>query len=135
MRTLNPYLSFTGNCEEALHFYQQIFGGEVVELHRYTEMPDVPEAYKNKILHAHLVADGVAFMMSDNMPEYGEVKKGNDVTLMLGFESEAEQTKVFEALLEGGKVVMPLEDTFWNARFGSLVDKYGFNWSLNCDKK
>ena len=135
MKTLYPYLSFTGNCEEALHFYQKALGAEIVELRRYTDMPDAPEAYKNYVLHAQLVAEGVSFMMSDTMPEYGEIKKGSDVMLMLDFDNEAEQTKVFEALAQGGQITMPLEDTFWNARFGSLIDKFGFNWSFNCDKK
>ena len=135
MKTLYPYLSFTGNCEEAINFYKEALGAEVVEFHRYTGMPDVAEADKNKILHAHLVVDGISLMCADTMPQYGEVKKGNDVTLMLGFDDEAEQTKLFEALAQGGTVTMPLADTFWNARYGSLVDKYGFSWSFNCDKK
>lgn len=132
---LNPYLSFTGNCEEALNFYKEVLGAEIVELSRYAEMPDSPEAYKDKILHAQLKVGDIAFMCSDAMPEYYQVQKGNDVTLMLGFNDEAEQTKIFNALSQGGTIIMPLEDTFWQARFGSLTDKFGFNWSLNCDKK
>jgi PhnB protein len=135
MKTLNPYLSFTGNCEEALHFYKEALGGEIVELHRYDEMPDSPAELKEKILHAQLTSGNVSFMCSDTFPQYYEVKKGNDVTMMLGFDNEEEQTKAFEALAQGGTITMPLEDTFWNARFGSLVDKYGFSWSLNYDKK
>ena len=132
---LNPYLSFTGNCEEALNFYKEALGGEITELNRYAEMPDSPEAYKDKILHANLTIGNMSLMCSDAMPGYYEVQKGNDVTLMLGFDDEAEQTKIFEALAQGGTITMPLEDTFWQARFGSLIDKFGFNWSLNCDKK
>lgn len=135
MKTLNPYLSFTGNCEEALNFYKEALGAEIADINRYTDMPDAPEGFKDKILHAHLVADGISFMCSDNMPEQGEVKKGNDITLMLGFEDEAEQTKIFNALAQGGQITMPLEDTFWEARFGALIDKYGFSWSFNCQKK
>ncbi len=135
MKSLNPYFSFEGNCEEAIHFYKQALGVEVVDINRYTDMPDSPAEYKDKILHAHLEGAGISFMCSDSIPGYYEVKKGNDVTLMLGFDDEAEQTKIFNALAEGGQITMPLEDTFWDARFGSLIDKFGFSWSFNCQKQ
>lgn len=93
----------------------------------------VDDDYKDKIMHAELVMGNFSIMFSDGAP-HKEIIKGNNIQLNLECESEEEQTRIFDALAKGGEVTMPLQDTFWNARFGQLKDKFGLHWMLNFDK-
>lgn len=133
---LEPYLFFSGNCEEALNFYKDVFGGEIQGVSRWKEMPKdaggppvTPET-ENKVMHASFKAPGVSFMASDASPgkTYGE----GPISLSIGANDVAEAERVFNGLANGGNVEMPLTDTFWGARFGMLTDKYGIDWMINC---
>jgi PhnB protein len=85
-------------------------------------------------MHSEFRSEGIHFMAADGMPgKPSEV--GKNIALALGFDTETEQTKAYEALVEGGDASMPLHDAFWGARFGMLTDKFGIQWMLNCDKK
>ncbi|MFN2457778.1 MAG: VOC family protein [Chitinophagaceae bacterium] len=129
---LTPYLSFSGNCEEALNFYAKIFNGEIKNLSRFEGSPaESMSEDKQKILHANFEADGLSFMASDG----GKGVEGDMVHLSINFDDVEDQQKIFENLSQGGKVTMPLEDAFWGARFGMLTDKYGINWMVNCEIK
>lgn len=134
MRNMNPYLMLGGKAREALDFYGQCFQGEVTELMTYADAKlDVPEDFQQFIIHAAFKADGIFFMVSDGSP--GEVMEtGNAVTLSIHQDSEEAQATLFKALGEGGTITMPLADTFWNARFGELTDRYGIRWMFNCQK-
>ncbi|MEX0719545.1 MAG: VOC family protein [Balneolaceae bacterium] len=133
MKTLNPYLFFQGNCEEALTFYKECMGGEIILLQRFgdTEMP-VPDDHKNKIMHAELKTENIHILFSDGAP-HKTITEGDNVQLSINLTSTEEQDKLFKALADGGKVTMPLEDTFWGARYGMLQDKFGIRWMLNCE--
>jgi PhnB protein len=134
MALLQSYLTFDGRCEEAMIFYQSCFGGEF-NLMRFGDTPQpVAEEHKNRIMHTQFKSGAIDFMASDCMPGQ-PYNIGNNVTLSLSFDDEAEQEVVFNKLAEGGMVVMPLADQFWDAKFGMLVDKFGFSWMLNCQKK
>ncbi|MEI6409894.1 MAG: VOC family protein [Bacteroidota bacterium] len=134
MKQLNVYLVFNGNCEEALGFYTVALAGQIEFLQRYSDAPmPVEDANKDRIMHARLAFSNIVMMFSDAQPG-DPVKSGNQVSLSLDFESEAEQTAVFEKLAVDANVTMPLEDTFWGARFGMLIDKFGVNWLFNFDK-
>lgn len=134
MKQLNFYLNFPGNCEEALHFYADCLGGKIDSLQRFGDAPgDYDEATKKLVMHATFSAGEIMFMASDHMPGT-PVTSGNQVSLSLNLTDEAEQTAIFEKLSAGGNVTMELQDTFWGARFGMLVDKYGLSWMTNCDK-
>lgn len=134
MKKIHPYLAFQGTCEEALNFYVSALGGEITSIMRFTEMPgDTPPGMENNILHAEFNADGIYFMASDGMPDHPHVV-GNNINLSIDLPTEEEQTAMFNRLAEGGTITMPLSDTFWGARFGMLVDKFGINWMLNVDK-
>lgn len=134
MKTFNVYLTFNGNCEEAINFYKNILGGEIITKQTFGESPmPSEENWKNKIMHVHYKADGIELMASDSMPEQ-PVNAGSNISLSINLTDEAEQTKIFNALAEGGKVTMPLADQFWGARFGMLTDKFGYHWMLNCQK-
>lgn len=130
MNLITPYLLFQGNCEEAINFYQQCLGGEL-SVRRFgdTEMP-VEDEYKNKIMHAELTFGVMKIMFSDGAP-YKKIVKGDNIQINLNFEDEAELEETFEKLAVGGTITMPLEVTFWNAKFGMLIDKFGIRWMVN----
>lgn len=133
MKTLVPYLFFPGNCEEAMNFYKECLNGEIVTLQRFgdTEMP-VEDSHKQRIMHGELKAENVHIMFSDGAP-HKEISVGDNVQLSINLDSTEEQDQLFEALSEGGEVTMPLEITFWGARYGMFKDKFGIRWMLNCD--
>lgn len=134
---LEPYLFFTGNCEEALNFYKGVFGGEITEISRYKDTPpgahpsELPPDYANKIMHANFKSPTIKFMASDASPgkTYGE----GPISLSLGTKEVAEAQRVFDGLAKGGTVEMPLTDMFWGAKFGMLTDKFGIDWMINCE--
>ncbi len=132
---INSYLSFNGNCREAMMFYQDCLGGELT-LQTVGESPlakNLPKRMKACILHATLTKDALVLQGSDMVPPMGLVK-GNAVSLSLNCSSEAELKKVYEKLSAEGHADHPLEDTFWGALFGDLTDKYGHHWILNFNK-
>lgn len=136
MKTMNAYLTFAGTCKDALELYKESLGGEIVSLQTFGEVPseNIPEEQKNNVMHAEFRAGDIYFMASDSMPEQ-PIIAGNNVTLSINLSSLDEQASIFGKLSDGGAVQMPLQDTFWGARFGMLTDKYGISWMLNCDKK
>jgi PhnB protein len=136
--TLTPYIMFNGNCEEALNFYENALGGQVKDLMRFEGSPVEKMAADNekrKILHSYFEAKGIVFMASDAGEGGPQLNPNGMVHLSINFESQKEQEKVFKALSEEGTIGMPLQDTFWGARFGMLTDKFGVNWMLNCEMK
>ena len=135
MATLNPYLNFAGNTEEAFTFYRSVFGGEFTTLQRYKDTPEagrVPEKEKEKLMHVSLpVGKGNSLMAADPPESMGRLIAGNNFHLLLEAESKDEAEKLFKGLSAGGKVTMPLNDTFWGSYFGMLVDKFGIQWMVN----
>lgn len=131
MKQLNVYLCFSGNCEEALNFYKDCLGGEIVSLQRFGDAPmESAEADKQRVMHAEFKAEGIYFMASDSMPGQ-TLRSGEMVQLSINLTDAAEQENIFQKLSAGGNVDMPLQDTFWGASFGMLTDKYGIKWMLN----
>lgn len=133
MMRLTPYLSFEGNCKEAMEFYKSCLGGEL-EVNLVGESPmvkDMPDK-KNQVLHSMLKSNAIILMASDLVME-GEVKPGNNVTLTLSGGGISELKEYFSKLSEGGKVTHPLEETFFGI-YGDLTDKYGFNWAFQAEK-
>ena len=132
---VQPYITFNGNCEEALIFYKEALNGDIPMLSYFdsTQM-EVPEAFKKKVMHSVLNLDKATIMASDCLPNH-PLTIGNNVTLSLNFEDIAIMETAFANLSAGGQITMPLQDTFWGARFGMLTDKFGINWMFNCDQK
>lgn len=134
MKNFNPYLTFGGSCREAMEFYKEALNGELIQMQTFEEAKmEVPEAFKKHIIHAELKAEGVHLMASDGMVGW-VANPGNNVSLSIDFSDGEEQEKVWKALSEGGKVTMPMESTFWGARFGMLTDRFGIQWMLNYQK-
>ena len=131
----NPYLMFDGRCEEAFRFYEKCLGGKIVTLAPFGDTPacaHVPPEYRNRIMHARLEVGDQVLMGSDTTPQHPhEGVKGSSVALQLKDPAQAE--RVFNALADGGTVTMPMQETFWAARFGMLVDRYGVPWMVNGD--
>jgi PhnB protein len=133
---LEPYLFFDGKCEEALTFYKNVFGGTIEGISRWSEMPKdaggppvTPET-ANRVMHATFKSPGVSFMASDASP--GKVYGEGPISLSVATSDLAEAERVFNGLANGGKVEMPMADTFWGAKFGMLSDKYGIDWMVSC---
>jgi PhnB protein len=138
MATVNPYLNFNGNTEEAFNFYKSVFGGEFITLQRFkdtSEADKVPANDQDKIMHVALpIGQGNILMATDALESMGQkLVSGNNFSLSVDAGSEAEADKLFNALAAGGQVNMPLEKTFWGAYFGMLTDQFGIQWMVNYD--
>jgi len=132
---LNPYLTFSGQCEAAFKFYEKVLGGKIEAMHPHAGSPmedHVPPEWRSKIMHASLNVDGNVLMGSDAPPDRYEQMKGFTMTLGTNDPNEAE--RIFKALSENGTVQMPIQKTFWAARFGMLVDQFGTPWMINCEQ-
>ena len=140
MTTVNTYLTFDGNCEEAFLFYQSVFGGEFPYVGKFGEMPPqegmppLSEEDKSRILHISLpISTETMIMGSDTMTGMQKLNVGNNFSLSLNVNSKEEATQLFNKLSIGGTVTMSLADTFWGAYFGMWTDKFGINWMVNYD--
>lgn len=141
MTTVNVYLTFDGNCREAFDFYRSVFGGEFSSAETFGEIPpevEIPpmsDEQKKKIMHISLpISKETIIMGSDTGGNWApDLKVGNNFSISVNTKDKAETTRVFNALAEGGNITMPLNETFWNAYFGMLTDKFGINWMVNCE--
>ena len=138
MATVNVYLSFNGNCEEAFNFYKSAFGGEFPYVGRFKDMPaddgePVDEEYGEKIMHISLpISNETVLMGSDVGGEWSpQFVQGNNFSLSIGADSKEEAERLFGELSAGGQVVMPLNTTFWGEYFGMFTDKFGINWMVS----
>ena len=132
---LTPYIHFQGNAEEAMNFYAEALGGTISELKRYGESPmPADEDYKDKVLHGRLTFDDNLIMISDTM-KGNEVSKSGNIQLSVEISEANQIDTVFNKMAKGGNVTMPLQDTFWGARFGMLKDKFGVSWMFNYELK
>ena len=135
MTQINAYLTFSGNCREAMNFYSGVLNGELaIQTIGESSMADeMPPQMRDCILHAQLTKGPLVLMGSDMVSDQGLIQ-GNSVTLMLACSSEDEIINSYEKLSAGGKATHPLENTFWGSLFGGLTDKFGNHWLLNFDK-
>ena len=132
MKAIIPYLTFDGNGREAMELYAKVFEAQL-DVFDASQMPDCSEADKGKMLHATLHSGAVKLMASDNMSDRPSVM-GNNVWVSVDCSSADEQERFFSMLGEGGEIRMPLQDTFWEAHFGMLTDRFGVHWMFNLDK-
>ena len=131
MTQINAYLNFDGNCRDALTFYKDSLGGELM-LQTVEGSPieaQCPAALKHQILHGSLTKNGLILMGSD-MVGPGGLKKGNNISLSLSCSSEEEANNYFSNLAEGGRIIEDLKLQFWGAIFGVVTDKFGITWML-----
>ena len=133
MPSVEPYLTFGGNCEEALAFYRKALGAEINYMMRYDESPHKmpPDMMKpgmeKKIMHVSFRVGDSVLMASDGC---GMESKFGGFSLSFSVQTEAQADRAFAALSEGGKVTMPLAKTFWSPKFGMVTDKFGVSWMV-----
>lgn len=131
--SLNPYLQFNGNAEQALDHYRAALGGNA-EIMRFNDVGEtaghVPADWKNKIMHSRLSSPLGTLMLCDAPPEFAR-KSGDNVRIAIHVESDAQAESVFAKLSEGGEVMMPLGKTFFAEKFGMCTDKFGVGWMIN----
>jgi PhnB protein len=141
MTTVNTYLTFNGNCEEAFNFYKSVFGGQFQYLGRFKDMPPmgdkaVPLSEGDRIMHVSLpISKETILMGSDTSEVSGPAVAGTNFSISVSTDTKAEADKLFKGLSTGGKETMPMDNTFWGSYFGMLTDKFGINWMVSCDKK
>jgi len=134
MPNLNPYLTFNGNCREAMTFYKDCLGGELT-LMVVGESPvadQMPPQFKDQILHSSLKTKDMEFMGSDMQPE--KLLEGNAVHLCLTCNTEEETRSLYDKLAEDGKARQPVHEMFFGL-IGALTDKFGKQWMVVCNKR
>lgn len=129
---LTPYLHFSGNCEEAFHFYEKSLNGKITYIGYYGDSPmadQVGPDFSKKVMHISLDFDGQHLHGCDAPPDHQGKMQG--ITLCIEADGYEESEKLFRAISEGGNISMPFQKTFWSSGFGMAVDKYGVPWMVN----
>jgi PhnB protein len=137
MQLVHVYLNFPGNTEEALHYYEKVFGTKIIAMTTFGDAPfvkNVPDFGKKKIVHAQLpITESVHLMASDNVEGLSPVpfKAGNNFNISIVAKDKAEADHAFELLSAGGKVNMPLANAPWGPYFGMCTDRFGVQWMVS----
>ena len=133
--TLNPYLGFKGNCEEAFKFYAEVLGGQILAMIKGSDTPmkdKMPPGTEHFVMHARMIVDGKLLMGGDAPESFYKAPQGFNV--QVGVDTPEEAERIFKALSEGGTISMALQETFWAHRFGTCIDRFGTPWMVNCEK-
>ncbi len=140
--SVNGYLTFNGNCEDAFKFYKSVFGGEFTYVGRFSDMPPMegyppmPESEANKIMHIGLpISKETSLLGSDSSEAFGPATiMGTNFSMSVNASSKAEADRLHNALAKGGQITMPIANTFWGSYFGMLTDQYGIQWMVSYDE-
>ena len=143
MISLTPYLVYKGNCEEAFNFYKIVFGGGELYLGRYKEVPQetrkyFPNALEENIMHGTLKIYKNTVIMGNDSSEIAEqITSGfaRDFYLFFDFDDPKEAIRIFNELSVGGKIIVPIGESFWSPCYGVLTDKFGINWKINSHQR
>ncbi len=137
--SISVYLNFDGNASEAINFYKGIFGGEVFKM-TYGEMPEeedfvLPDDKKKLVAFASIDINGGSIKLSDVIEGFGPgLSIGNNVNVMYSTSDYDEAKRVYDALLDKGKEIMPFAKTFWSKGYGLLSDRFGIMWHIDVDE-
>lgn len=144
MATVSTYLNFARSTEEAFNFYKSVFGGEFSgPIMRFGDMPPSGDTAsfskedKNLVMHIELPILGGYKLMGTDAPESMgfNVSFGNNVYINIQPDTREETKRLFDAIAQGGKVTMELQDMFWGDYFGTCTDRFGVQWMFNCSEK
>ncbi|HWC53316.1 MAG TPA: VOC family protein [Chitinophagaceae bacterium] len=141
MASINPYIHFNGNAEEAFTFYKSVFGGEFARVARFKDLASaehpISEKEQNKIMHIALPIGKSSMLMGSDTPEFLGRHNENETRSKISVhaESKAEADKIFNGLSAGGTVEMPIGDSPWGSYFGMFRDKYGIEWMVDFSSK
>lgn len=135
MTIINPYLYFNGNCEEAFNFYKSVFRSEFKYIGRYR---DVPQAQRgifsdgdDKIMHVSLpISSETTLMGSDNSEIFKGSVSTSNFSLSINTDLKEEAERLFQSLSIDGKIILPINETFWGSYYGIATDKFGINWKI-----
>jgi PhnB protein len=136
MITVNPYLYFNGNCEEAFNFYKSVFEVEFQYVGRYKDIPQTErqifQEQDNKILHISLpISKQTTLMGSDNIEAYKEIMSYSNFSLSISTDKKEEADKLFKKLSKGCKIRLSMNETFWGSYYGVVNDRFGINWKIS----
>ena len=141
MTTINTYLTFNGNCEEAFNFYKSVFGVEFSYISKFKDMPEDPnfpiaESDKENIMHVSLPISKEAVLMGSdtNGDLKNNFKQGNNFSISINADNKTEADRLFTELSQDGNIIMPMNKTFWDSYFGMLTDKFGIQWMVSFDE-
>ncbi|MDB5254157.1 MAG: hypothetical protein JWL80_223 [Parcubacteria group bacterium] len=141
MTTINPWINFNGNTEEAFDFYRSVFGGEFTRITRFKDIAgpefSVGETDANKIMQIILPISSTQVLIGNDVPEFmGKVSENeNRSKIHVGVDSKEEAKKIFDGLSVGGQVEVPISDGAWGTHVGMFRDKYGIEWIIEFDPK
>jgi PhnB protein len=130
---MNTYVNFAGTCAEAFRFYERHLGGKIGMMMTHGQAPDqsrINPEWKDAVLHARVSLGGTELMGAD-IPNAQPMRSAY---LSLGVDSDTEAERIYGALSDGGKVLMPMEETFFATRFGQVQDRFGINWMIIHEK-
>ena len=135
MATINPYINFNGNAEEAFTFYKSVFGGEFTNIVRFKDIASadfpVPEKEADKLMRIVLPIGNTVLMANDVPEALGRVSENeNRSKIAVTAESKEEADRIFNGLSEGGEVEMPMDESPWGTYFAMFRDKYGIEWTV-----
>lgn len=136
MTTVNPYLYFNGNCEEAFNFYRSVFNSEFKYLGRYKDVPEADRAlfsdHEDKIMHVSLpISRETTLMGADSAQLFRQGIAAAHFSLSINTDRKEEADRLFAGLAEGGQIKLPMNETFWGSYYGILTDKFGINWKVS----
>lgn len=134
---MNPYLVLNGNAREAIQFYAEALGAEIVGIQSFGEMPanpdfPLPEEAKDRVSHGLIRVGEAEIMFSDSFPGQ-TVQQGGNVTICILTDDPERSRTLFDALKQGGQVQMPLQETFWSPAYGTVTDKYGVTFQISTE--
>lgn len=132
---LNIYLNFKNQARDAIELYEKVFSVKCQDIMTYGEVemegaPPMDEATKKLIMNASIEMEGTKVMFAD-VPDFMEYKPGDNITLVIDTSDETQLTTQFNQLAEGGKITIPLTETFWSKKYGQVIDKFGIGWQFN----
>ncbi|KHF40149.1 VOC family protein [Halalkalibacter okhensis] len=139
MARLLPYVILDGNAKEAVAFYEKALQANVIGIQTFGEMPEnpnfpLPDEAKDRVSHAMIKVGDTDMMFSDTFPGTPHVV-GNHVTICIMADTKEQATEYYQALQEGGKVTMPLQETFWSPAYGIVIDKYGVTFQISTESQ
>ncbi len=139
MATINPYLNFNGNTEEAFNFYKSVFGGEFLSIMRFKDTPDgdqLSAAEKEKIMNISLPIKNNILMATDALETMGQkLTQGNNFYIAITADTKEEADQLYNGLSAGGKIELAIADSPWGSYFGMFTDKFGIQWMVEYDAR
>lgn len=140
MTTVNPYIYFNGNCEDAFNFYKLVFRKEITSIGRYKDVPKIDrpifQETDEKIMHVTLpISAETSLMGSDNKEAYEKSLAYSNFSLIIHTDSKEESDRLFNELSENGQIKVAMNMTFWGSYYGICIDKFGITWKISSESK